>query len=580
MRRSNHGDDMLSRRDILQVALAAAAAAGLSGRSEAQLLAGAVRQEDLLRFRPKGQATLLHFADCHAQLQPVYYREPSVNLGVGDANGLPPHLTGREFLARFGIDPGSWRAYMLASSDFELLARHYGRVGGMDRLATLIKAIRGERGRERTLLIDGGDTLQGSYTALKSKGADMVRVLEALGVDVMTGHWEFTLGAERMTELFGSREKGGTAPLQFLAGNVADTDFDEPVFKAWRIYEKGGVRIGVIGQAFPYTAIANPRWMFPKWSLGLREDDLREHVAATRAAGAELVVLNSHNGFDVDRKLAARMPGIDVIFTAHTHDALPAPVVVGQTLLIASGSHGKFLSRLDVEVKEGRLSDYAYALIPVVSDVIAPDPDVAALVAAIRTPDEAMLGTELARTDALLYRRDNFVGTLDAVICEALMEQRDAELSLSPGFRWGATLLAGQAITWDDVYNATAITYPAVYRTTISGARLKAILEDVADNLFNPDPYYQQGGDMVRVGGLGFTVNVDAQIGSRISDLTVLKTGEPLEPARDYVVAGWASVNQNTEGPPAWDLLAAHLREKQVIASVPAAPVKVRRGAS
>lgn len=571
---------MLSRRDVLQVALAAAAAVRLSGRAEAQTLAGAVRQEDLLRFRPKGQATLLHFADCHAQLKPIFYREPAVNLGVGDVNGLPPHLTGREFLARFGIDPGSWRAYMLASSDFELLAQHYGRVGGMDRMATLIKAIRGERGRERTLVIDGGDTLQGSYTALKSKGADMVRVLEALGVDVTTGHWEFTLGAERMAELFGTREKEGTAGVQFLAGNVAETDFDEPVFKPWRVYEKGGVRIAVVGQAFPYTAIANPRWMFPKWSLGLREDDLRDHVAAARAAGAELVVLNSHNGFDVDRKLAARVPGIDVIFTAHTHDALPAPVVVGRTLLIASGSHGKFLSRLDVEIKDGRLADYTYALIPILSDAIAPDPDMTALVADIRVSDEAMLATEIARTDTLLYRRDNFTGTFDAVICDALIEQRDAELCLSPGFRWGATLVPGQAITWDDVYNATAITYPAVYRTAISGARLKAILEDVADNLFNPDPYYQQGGDLVRVGGLGFTINVDAQIGSRISDMTFLKTGEAIEPGRDYIVAGWASVNHDTQGPPVWDLLASHLRAKQVIARVPSAPVKVRRGAS
>jgi sulfur-oxidizing protein SoxB len=408
----------------------------------------------------------------------------------------------------------------------------------------------------------------------------MVRVLEALGVDVTTGHWEFTLGAERISELFGSREKEGTAAVQFLAGNIAETDFDEPVFKAWRMYEKGGVRLAVIGQAFPHTAIANPRWMYPKWSFGLREDDLRQNVAAARAAGAELVVLNSHNGFDVDRKLAARVPSIDVIFTAHTHDALPAPVVVGRTLLIASGSHGKFLSRLDVEVKDGRLADYSYALIPLLSDAIAPDPDMAALVAAIRAPDEAMLGTELARADALLYRRDNFAGTFDTVICDALIEQRDAELCLSPGFRWGGTLLPGQGITWDDVYNATAITYPAVYRTAMSGERLKAVLEDVADNLFNPDPYYQQGGDMVRVGGVGFTVNVDAQMGSRITDLTFLKTGERVEPAREYIVAGWASVNQDVTGPAVWDLIAAHLRQKQVISTVPPSPVKARRGAS
>lgn len=571
---------MLSRRDILQVALAAAAAARLSGRAEAQVLAGAVRQEDLLRFRAKGQVTLLHFADCHAQLKPIYYREPSTNLGVGDGNGVPPHLTGREFLARFGVDPGSWRAYMLASSDFELLARHYGRVGGMDRMATLIKAIRGERGRERTLLIDGGDTLQGSYTALQSRGGDMVRILEALGVDVTTGHWEFTLGAGRIAELFGNKERRGAAAVDFLASNVAETDFDEPVFRAWRMSEKGGLRIAVIGQAFPHTAIANPRWMFPKWSFGLREQEIARHVAAARAAGADLVVLNSHNGFDVDRKLATRVAGIDVIFTAHTHDALPVPIVVGRTLLIASGSQGKFLSRLDVEVKDGRLVDYAYALIPVLSGAINPDPDMAALVADIRAADEAMLSTEVARTDALLYRQDNFAGTLDAVICDALREQADAELCFSPGFRWGTTLVPGQAITWDDIYNATAMTYPAVYRTALTGARLKVILEDIADNLFNPDPYYRQGGDMVRVGGLGYTINVDAPMGSRISGLTYLATGEPIEPAREYVVAGWASVNQETSGPPVWDVLAAHLRRRQVITEVPPAPIRVRRGAS
>jgi sulfur-oxidizing protein SoxB len=570
---------MLSRRDVLQIALATAAI-GLPGRAGAQDLARTVRQEDLLRFRSKGQATLLHFADLHAQLEPIYYREPSINLGVGDVNGLPPHVTDREFLARYGIDPGSWRAYMLSSADFEPLARHYGRVGGVDRLATLIKAIRGERGSERTLVIDGGDTLQGSFTALDTKGGDMVRVVDALGVDVTTGHWEFTLGAQRVSELFGDQERAGTARVQFLAGNVADNEFDEPVFKAWRIYEKGGLRIGVIGQAFPYTAISNPRWMVPKWSFGIREDDVRRHVAAVRAAGADLVVLNSHNGFDVDRKLATRVEGIDVIFTAHTHDALPAPVPVGRTLLIASGSHGKFLSRLDVEVRDRRIADYSYALIPVLSEAIARDPDTAALIAAIRAPHEAMLATELARTEILLYRRGNFAGTLDDLICDALMEQRDAEISLSPGFRWGATLVPGQSITWDDVYNATAITYPAAYRMQITGERLKVILEAVADNLFNPDPYLQQGGDMVRAGGLGFTINVDGHAGSRISNMTLLKTGEPIEAAREYVVAGWGSVNEGTQGPPIWDLVAQHLRRRQIIDAVRSAPIKVVRGAS
>lgn len=566
---------MLSRRDVLQVALAAAMT-GLPRGAQAQ--SRSVRQEDLLRFRAKGQVTLLHMADTHAQLKPIYYREPSVNLGVGDASGLLPHLTDGALLERFGIEAGSWEAYALSSKDFEHLARTYGRVGGMDRVATLIKAIRGERGADRTLVIDGGDALQGSYTALQSRGGDMIRVMQALGVEVTTGHWEFTFGANRVSELFGDFKKRGSAGFEFLAGNIVENDFREPVFRAWKMFEKGGLRVAVIGQAFPYTSVANPRWMVPAWSFGIREETVRRHVTAARAAGADLVVLNSHNGFDVDRKLAMRVDGIDVILTAHTHDAVPAPIKVGPTLLVASGSHGKFLSRLDVEVKERRIADYEYVLIPVLSDAIAPDPDMAALVREIRAPHESMLATELARTDHLLYRRGNFGGTLDDVICTALMEERDAELSLSPGFRWGASLLPGQAITWDDVYNATAMTYPSVYRIAMRGDAIKAVLEDVADNLFNADPYYQQGGDMVRTGGLGYTIHVDAVMGRRISNMTLLKTGEPIDPARDYSVAGWASVQEGTQGPHVWDVLARYLQRRQVVVPAPLAPVKVVRG--
>ncbi|MBN9262074.1 MAG: thiosulfohydrolase SoxB, partial [Hyphomicrobium sp.] len=489
---------MHSRREFLQVALAAGALTGLAGTSAlGQALRRGLSQEDILRFEAKGQVTILHFSDCHAQIRPVYFREPSVNLGVGEARGLPPHLTDREFLTHFGIAPGSAQAYMLSSADFEVLAKDYGRVGGMDRLATLVKAVRAERGAERTLLLDGGDTLHGSYTALQTKGGDMVRIAEALGVDAMTAHWEFTLGHERVSALFGNKDGRGSAKIDFLAGNVMDTEFEEPVFRPWRIYEKGGVRIGVIGQAFPYTPIANPRWMIPGWSFGIREEEVRRNVAAVRAAGAEIVVLNSHNGFDVDRKLAGRVEGIDIILTAHTHDAIPRPERVGSTLLVASGSNTKFLSRLDLDVKGGRIADYSYSLMPVLADAITPDPEMARLIDEIRAPHETMLSTELARADRLLYRRGNVAGTLDDLICEALLAERDAEICFSPGFRWGTSLIPGQPITWDDVYNATAMTYPNVYRLPFRGEMIKAILEDVADNLFNPDPYYQQGGDMV-----------------------------------------------------------------------------------
>ncbi len=556
---------MVSRRSFLQIAAATAAVGGWGGSIGRLAAQQAIRQDDLLRFASKGQLTILHMADCHAQLKPLYYREPSLNLGVGEARTISPHITGSELLTVLGIPEGSPYAYMLSSSDFEALAKTYGRVGGLDRMASLVKAIRAERGGDRVLLLDGGDALQGSYTALKTQGADMVAVLSALGVDATTGHWEFTLGARRIEELFGTVDRRGSSGLAFLAGNVRDVDFEEAVFPSTRFIEKGGVSVAVIGQAFPYTAIANPRWMFANWSFGIREATLRRKVSDARRRGAEVVVLLSHNGFDVDRKLASRVDGIDVILTAHTHDALPAPVKVDDTLLIASGSHGKFLSRLDIEVRNGRVTDYSYGLIPVLSDAIAPDPDMRALITDIRAPHETMLRTELAHTEGLLFRRGTFAGTLDELICDAIIAQRDAEIALSPGFRWGGTLVSGQPVTWEDIYNATAITYPAVYRTPMTGAMLKAILEDVADNSFNPDPYYQQGGDMVRVGGMGYTVNIDAPMGQRIGSMYLLGTGAPILPDKEYVVAGWGSVNEGVEGPPIWHVVATHLKSRSVV---------------
>jgi S-sulfosulfanyl-L-cysteine sulfohydrolase len=568
---------MLTRRDFLQVAAATAAVTGLGGRLGRAAAQQAIGQDQLLQFASKGQLTILHMADCHAQLKPLYYREPSLNLGVGEARGKLPHITGSELLNAFSIVERSPHAYMLSSDDYEALAKAYGRVGGMDRLATLVKAIRAERGPERVLLLDGGDALQGSYTALETKGGDMVAVLRALGVEATTGHWEFTLGAKRVTELFGGVDRPGSSGIEFLAGNVRDTDFEEPVFPALSVFERGGVGVAVIGQAFPYTPIANPRWMIPGWSFGIREAELKRAMAAARRQGAQVVVLLSHNGFDVDRKLATRVEGIDVILSAHTHDAMPQPVRVGRTLLIASGSHGKFLSRLDIEVSGGRVSDVAYALIPVLADAIAPDPDMRALIAGIRAPHETMLKTELAHTDGLLYRRGTFAGTFDDVICDALITQRDAEIALSPGFRWGGTLIAGEAVTWDDVYNATAITYPAAYRSHMKGETIRQILEDVADNSFNPDPYLQQGGDMVRVGGMGYTINVDGAMGSRIANMHMLGSGAPIEPEKAYVVAGWGSVNEGGEAPPVWEVVAAHLKARQLLSPQPRKSVKIVR---
>jgi len=552
---------MLSRREVLQIGAATAAITAANGLGAFAAVAARQKltESELLRFDSVGNITLLHMADLHAQLVPGYLREPSTNIGVGEGRGQPPHLTGRDFLRRFHIPPRSAAAYALTSDDFAALAKSYGRIGGLDRAATVMKAVRAERGVDRVLFLDGGDTWQGSFGALRTKGQDVVDCVKLLKPDAMTGHWEFTYGEQRVKELI----EGLGFP--FLALNVRDTEWQEPVFPAYKIYDKAGTHVAVLGQAFPYTPVANPRWMIPNWSFGIREDDVRTTVAKARKEGAQLVVLLSHNGFDVDRKLAGRVAGIDVILTAHGHDALPEVVKVGGTLLVASGSHGKFVSRLDLDVRGMEVKDYRYRLIPLLSDAIRPDPEMSAAIEKARAPFAAELARVVGRSEALLYRRGNFNGTLDDMICAAILQERDAEIALSPGFRWGTSVLPGAPITMEDIYNATAMTYPQVYRVTMSGARLKDVLEDVADNLFNPDPYYQQGGDMVRCGGLGYTIDVGKPMGSRVSAMTHLKSGKAVDPNRDYVVAGWASVNEGTEGPPIWDVVERYVAGKKSI---------------
>ena len=562
---------MISRREFLQASAAASAltiGSGLGplGRVAAQQK---LTQADILKFDPLGTVTILYVADNHAQLMPLYFREPSVNLGVGADKGLPPHLTDAEFRKYFNIAAGSADAYALTADDFVSLARNYGRMGGMDRVAALINAVRAERGEDKVLLLDGGDTWQGSWTSLQTKAQDMIDVMSALKVDAMVGHWEFTYGADRVKEV------ADKAPFAFLAQNVRDNEWQEPVFEPRKMFEKGGAKIAVIGQALPRTAVANPRWMFPKWEFGIREEDMQKQVDEARAEGAQIVVLLSHDGFDVDRKLAGRVKGLDVILTAHTHDAMPGLVRVGDTVLVATGSHGKFVSRLDIEVKDKKVAGVRFKLMPVFTDAIKPDSAMTALVEKVRAPFAKDLAKVIGKTDSLLYRRGNFNGTFDDLICDAMLAERDAEIALSPGFRWGGTLIPDSPITWEDVTNATAITYPNCYRNQMTGAQLIEVLEDVADNIFHPDPYFQGGGDMVRIGGMGYSIDVSKPMGSRISDLTHLKSGKPIDAAKSYTVAGWASVNEGTQGPPIWDVVSAHISKRGTVKVEPNTAVKV-----
>ncbi|MEQ8293241.1 MAG: thiosulfohydrolase SoxB [Roseovarius sp.] len=548
---------MISRRDFLQVGMAASALVGASGFGNWSKLAAqqALTQDDLLQFDTFGNVSLIHVTDIHAQLKPVYFREPDVNIGVGANKGEVPHVTGAAFRRLYGIEDGSPAHYALTYDDFTALARAYGRMGGMDRVATVVNAIRADR--PDAILLDGGDTWHGSYTCHHTEGQDMVNVMNALKPDAMTFHWEFTLGQDRVRELVEG------LPFAALGQNIFDAEWDEPSeeFAPYQFFERGGTKIAVIGQAFPYTPIANPSWLFPDFSFGIRDERMQEMVNEVRGQGAELVVLLSHNGFDVDKQMATVVEGIDVILSGHTHDALPEPVLVGETMIVASGSNGKFVSRVDLDVRDGRMMGFRHKLIPVFSDVIEPDAGMTALIDEQRAPFEAEMGEVIGQTDSLLYRRGNFNGTWDDLICDALLSEREAEIALSPGVRWGPSLIPGDDITREDIWSVTSMSYPEAYRTEMTGEFLKVVLEDVADNIFNPNPYYQQGGDMVRTGGLGYRIDVSKPQGERISDLTLLGSGEAIEAERSYVVAGWASVNEGTEGPPIWDVVENHIRK-------------------
>ncbi|HVL09381.1 MAG TPA: thiosulfohydrolase SoxB [Burkholderiaceae bacterium] len=553
----------MNRREFLQV-LAVASAGGMTlSHHDAIAAQSAEAMYQLPRF---GNVHLLHFTDCHAQLKPIYFREPSVNIGVGSAAGQPPHLVGEDLLKRFRIAPGSAEAHAFTYLNFTEAARKYGKVGGFAHLATLVKRMKASR--PGALLLDGGDTWQGSGTALWTKGQDMVDAALALGVDVMTPHWEMTLGAERVKQIVDGDFKG---KVSFLAQNIKTNDFGDPVFDPYVIKQMNGVNVAIIGQAFPYTPIANPRYFTPDWTFGIQEDNLQTMIDEARGKGAQVVVLLSHNGMDVDLKLASRVRGLDAILGGHTHDGVPQPIVVknagGTTLVTNAGSNSKFLGVLDFDVRNGKIADFRYKLLPVFSNYLPADPAMDALITRIRAPYEKQLGETLATTQGLLYRRGNFNGTFDQLILDGLMQTQGAEIAFSPGFRWGTSLLPGQAIRMEELLDQTAITYPKVTVTPMTGATIKTVLEDVADNLFNPDPYYQQGGDMVRVGGLQYSIAPTAAMGQRIGDLTL--NGKPLDADKTYKVAGWAGVSEaarDAAGPPVWEVMASWLRQQKEIA--------------
>ncbi|WP_018174298.1 MULTISPECIES: thiosulfohydrolase SoxB [unclassified Thioalkalivibrio] len=554
----------LTRREFLQ-AMAVASAAGFSMNAWAGEKGSWKPLSSEMYDIPKfGNVSFMHYTDCHAQLKPIYFREPNVNIGVGDMKGKPPVLVGNELLEWFGIKPGTPMAHAITHLDYVDAAEKYGRMGGFSHLSTLVKKLRADR--PNSLMLDGGDTWHGSAVSLWDDGQDMVDAQKLLGVDIMVGHWEFTFGDDRVMEIVENDFKPNG--IDFLAQNIEDRDWGDPVFEPYTIREMNGVPVAVIGQAFPYTSVANPSYMFPDWSFGIRDEHMQRMINECREKGAKVVAILSHNGMVTDMEMARNLEGVDVIMGGHTHDPIPGAVEIENaggdiTLVTNAGSNGKFLGLLDLDVGESGVRDYKFHMLPVFSNLLDADPEMEEHVKKVHQPYEDKLNEELAVTDGVLYRRGNFNGTFDEVILDALREKLDAEVALSPGFRWGVSVLPGQPITFEEVMSQTVTTYSEVQRNEMTGEQLKNTLEDVANSIFNSNPYHHRGGDMVRTGGIKYTIDPHESMGSRISDLEI--NGEPIDMDKNYVVAGWANVHEPLDSEPVWELVADYLREKGTV---------------
>ncbi|RLA78023.1 MAG: thiosulfohydrolase SoxB [Epsilonproteobacteria bacterium] len=529
------------------------------------------KMDSYYKLKPFGNVRLMHMTDCHAQLMPVYFREPSVNLGFRENYGKPPHIVGEKLLDYYGIKGNKRLEYAYSCVNYEEHVEDMGRVGGFAQLQTVVNYLRDSYGKEKTLLMDGGDTWQGSWTSLQTRGKDMVGAMNELGVDICIGHWEFTYKAAEVLENIKLLD------AEFLAQNVhvkedalfdGSPSYDEDTghaFKPYTIKEMNGARVAVIGQAFPYTTIANPKRNIPDWTFGIKHEELQELLNTIKTKEKpDAVILLSHNGFDVDQKLASVVSGIDFIMGGHTHDGVPEAVPVknaeGTTYVCNAGSNGKFLNVLDLDVRKGKIVDFKFTLLPIFSDLITEDPKMKAYVQSVRKPYAKKLNEVIATTDDTLYRRGNFNGSFDQVICDALREVKGADISFSPGFRWGVTVPQGHNITFDDIATQTALTYPETYMNPMKGSMVKEVLEDVADNLYNPDPFLQSGGDMVRTGGLSYTIEPMKGIGKRITNLK-LSDGKPIEANKMYNVAGWSTVNSVSPGEPIWDTVTTYLKD-------------------